>query len=120
MTTTSLDTGTTPATDAIRLLVEDVLLSVTAEDDPDRYSSRTPAGQALLSLATLARRAVAALSAEAEPLLDAPGTAVQRELGAAARLLGEAAEAAHREPWQITDLLVRAERLQAQLAASGG
>jgi hypothetical protein len=119
MTTTALDTGTTPATDALRLLVDDVLLSA-AGDDPDRYAGRTHAGQALVSLATLARRAAAALSAESDALLDAPGIAVQRELAAAARLLGEAAEVARREPWPIADLLVRAERLQAHLAASGG
>ena len=115
MTTTALDTGTTPATDALRLLVDDVLLAVAASDDPDRYAGHTPAGQALLTLAALARRAAAALSAEADELLDAPGLAVQRELAAAARLLGEAAEVAHREPWPIADLLVRAERLQAHL-----
>jgi len=115
MTTTALDTGTTPATDALRLLVDDVLLSVAAADDPERYAGRTPAGQALLSLAALARRAAAALSAASDELLDAPGTVVLRELAAAARLLDEAADAAHREPWPIADLLVRAERLQAHL-----
>src|SRR5690348_15360610 len=102
MTTTALGRASRPhASDAIRRLGDDLLLSVAAEDAAARYSSRTTAGQALLSLATLARRAAAALSAEAEPLLDAPGIAVQGELAAAARLLGEAAEAAHREPWQI-------------------
>jgi hypothetical protein len=121
MTTTSLDSGTTHATDALRLLMDDVLLAVAADDDADRYSSRTPAGRALLSLATLARRAAGALAAESGGTLDgAPGIAVQRELAAAARLLGEAAEAAHGESWQIADLLVRAERAQAQLAAIGG
>jgi hypothetical protein len=115
MTTTSLDTGTTPATDALRLLMDDVLRSVAA-DDADRYSGDTPAGRALLSLATLARRAAAALGAEpAGTLGGAPGIVVQRELAGAARLLGEAAETAHGESWQIADLLVRAERLQAQL-----
>jgi hypothetical protein len=44
---------------------------------------------------------------------------VQRELAAAARLLGEAAEAAHGESWQIAEMLIRAERLQAELAAGG-
>ena len=123
MTTTLLQTSTTrtPTTDVLRLLLDDVLVSVCADDDADRYSSRTPAGRALLSLATLARRAAGALAAESGGTLDgAPGIAVQRELAAAARLLGEAAEAAHGESWQIADLLVRAERVQAQLAAIGG
>ena len=121
MTTTSLDSGTTPATDALRLLVDDVLQSVAADDDADRYSGGTPAGRALLSLATLIRRAAAGLAAESGgTLAGAPGTAVQRELAAAARLLGEAAEAAHGESWQIADVLVRAERVQAQLTVCGG
>jgi hypothetical protein len=120
MTTTSLDTGTTPVTDALRLLVDDVLLSVAA-DDTDRYAGGMPAGRGLLSLAALARRAAAALAVESGGTFDgAPGSAVQQEFAAAARLLGEAADAAHGESWQIADLLVRAERVQAQLAASGG
>ena len=95
-------------------------MSVAADDDADRYSSRTPAGRALLSLATLARRAAGALGAEPGVTLPgAAGVVVQRELAAAARLLDEAAEAAHGDAWEIADLLVRAERLQAQLAATG-
>jgi hypothetical protein len=121
MTTTSLDTGTTSATSALRLLVDDVLLAVAADDEADRYAGRAPAGRALVSLATLARRAAGALAADSGGTLDdAPGTAVRRELAAAARLLGEAAEGAHGEPWQIADLLVRAERLRAQLPDAGG
>jgi hypothetical protein len=123
MTTTLPHTATTraSATDALRQLVDDVLLSVAADEEADRYSGGTPAGRALLSLASLARRAAAALAAESGGTLDgAPGTRVQRELAAAARLLGEAAEDAHGESWQVADLLVRAERLQAQLAVSGG
>jgi hypothetical protein len=120
MTTTSLDTGTTPVTDALRALMDDVLLSVTA-DDTDRYAGRTPSGQALLSLAALARRAAGALAEEtAGTLDDAADSAVRREFADAARLLGEAADAAHGESWRIADLLVRAERVQARLAANGG
>jgi len=121
MTTTSLDSGTTSATSALRRLVDDVLLAVAADDDADRYSSRTTTGRALVSLAALARRAAGALAADSGGTADgAPGTAVRRELAAAARLLGEAAEGAHGEPWQIADLLVRAERLRAQLPDAGG
>jgi hypothetical protein len=120
MTTTALDTGTTPATDALRVLLDDVLLSVTA-DDADRYAGGTPAGKALRSLAALARQAAGALTAQSAGTLDgAPGSAVQQEFADAARLLGETADAAHGESWRIADLLVRAERVQARLAASGG
>jgi hypothetical protein len=120
MTTTSLDTGTTPATDALRLLVDDVLLSVSA-DDTDRYAGHTPSGQALLSLAALARRAAGVLAEETAGTLDgAVDSAVRQEFAAAARLLGEAADAAHGESWRIADLLVRAERVQARLSASEG
>jgi hypothetical protein len=120
VTTTSLASGSTHATDALRLLVTDVLRSVATDEDADRFSSGTPAGRALLSLAALARRAAAALAAESGATRDgAPGTAVQRELAAAARLLGEAAEAATGESWQIANLLVRAERVQAELGTGG-
>jgi hypothetical protein len=123
MTTTLLLTVTrqTPATDVLRILLDDVLRSVAADDETDRYSGRMPAGRALLSLAALARRAASALSAESGLTPDGlPGIVVQREVAAAARLLGEAAEATNHESWEIADLLVKAERLQAQLAASGG
>jgi hypothetical protein len=120
MTTTLIDSRTTPATDALRLLMDDVLLSVTA-DAADRYAGDRPAGRALLSLAALARRAAAALATESRGALDrADGSAVRQEFADAARLLGEAADAADGESWHIADLLVRAERVQAQLAASGG
>jgi hypothetical protein len=100
--------------------VEDVLLCVAADDDADRYSSRMPAGRALLSLATLVRRAAFALGAEPGiGLTGAAGIVVQRELAAAARLLDEVAAAACSESWEIADLLVQAERLQAELAATG-
>ena len=97
--TTMLQTGTTrtSATDALRLLLDDVLLSVGADDDADRYSSRTPAGRTLLALATLARRAAGALGTDpGVALTGGPGIVVQRELASAARLLDEAAEAARR------------------------
>jgi hypothetical protein len=122
MTTTLSPTATTrtSATDALRLLLDDALSSVAA-DDADRYSGGTPAGRALLSLAALARRAAAALGTEPAVALEAaPGIVVRRELAAAVRLLDEAAGVAPGESWEIADLLVRAERLQAELAASGG
>ena len=122
MTTTMLDTGTTrtSATDALRLLLDDVLLSVADDDDTDRYSSRRPEGRALLSLATLARRAALAIGAEPGiALSDAAGVVVLRELAAAARLLDEAAEATPTDSWEVADLLVRGERLRAELTTPG-
>src|SRR4051812_8665379 len=118
MTTLLLQTGNsrTPATDVLRLVLDDVLVSVGADADADRYSSRTPAGRALVSLTTLARRAALALCVGPGAALPGePGVVVQRELAAAARLLDDAARAANGESWEIADLLVRAERLQAQL-----
>ena len=118
MTTTMLETGTTrtSATNDLRLLLDDVLLSVGAEDAPDRYSSRTPAGRTLLALATLARRAAGALGADpGVALVGGPGIVVQRELASAARLLDEAAGAAHHDSWEVDDLLVSAQRLRGQL-----
>jgi hypothetical protein len=119
MTTTMLDTGTTrtSATDDLRLLMDDVLLTVAADEADDRYSSRTPAGRTLLALATLARRAAGVLGADpGGALAGGPGIVVERELAAAARLLDEVAEAAHDESWEVDDLLVTAQRLRAQLA----
>jgi hypothetical protein len=118
MTTTMLETGTTrtSATDALRLLLDDVLLSVGADDAPDRYSSRTPAGRTLLALAVLARRAAGALGADpGVALTGGPGVVVQRELAAAVRLLDEAAETARGESWEIDGLLVVAQQLRETL-----
>jgi hypothetical protein len=118
MTTTMLRTGTTrtSSTNALRLLLDDVLLSVGADDAADRYSGRTPAGRTLLALATLARRAAGALGADAGvALTGGPGVVVQRELASAARLLDQAADAAPAESWEIDDLLVTAQGLRAQL-----
>ena len=118
MTTTLLRTSTTPTTSTyvLRILLDDVLLSVGADDAADRYSSRTPAGRTLLALAALARRAAGALGVDAGvALTGGPGIVVQRELAAAARLLDEAAAAARAESWEIDDLLVTAQRLRAQL-----
>ena len=121
MTTTMLPTGTTrtSATDALRLLLDDVLLTVAADDAADRYSSRTSAGRTLLALATLARRAAGALGADPGVALTAgPGIVVQRELAAAARLLDEATGAAQAEPWEIDDLLDTAQQLRAELVGT--
>jgi hypothetical protein len=121
MTTTMLPTGTTrtSATDGLRLLLDDVLLTVAADDAADRYSSRTSAGRALLAFATLARRAAGALGADPGVALTAgPDIVVQRELASAARLLDEAADAAQAEPWEIDDLLDTAQRLRSQLVGT--
>jgi hypothetical protein len=126
MTTTMLRPGTTwtptaptPTTEALRDVLDDALdvaADDAADEAADRYSSRTPAGRTLLSLAAVARRAAGAVGAEpGVALTDGPGVVVQRELAAAARLLDEAAEAADGEPWGMEDLLVQARRLHAQL-----
>ena len=115
--TTMLRTGTTrtSATTELRHLLDDVLRSVGADDDADRYSSRTPAGRTLLALATVARRAVAALGTDPGVALSGgPGIVVLRELAAAARLLDEAA-AARAESWEIDDYLATAEQLRQTL-----
>lgn len=121
MTTTMLPTGTirTSATDVLRLLLDDVLLTVAADDAADRYSSRTSAGRTLLALATLARRAAGALGADpGVALTGGPGIVVQRELASAARLLDEATHATQAEPWEIDDLLDTAQRMRARLAGT--
>jgi hypothetical protein len=112
--TTMLETRTTEtsATDGLRLLLDDVLLSVGADDDADRYPSRTVAGRTLLALATLARRATAALGTDPGVALSGgPGIVVLRELASAARLLDEAAAAAPGGSWEVDDLLVTARQL---------
>jgi hypothetical protein len=118
MTTTMLPTSTTriSSTDDLRLLLDDVLLSVGADDTPDRYAGGTPAGRIVLALATVARRAAGALGTyPGVALTGGPGIVVQRELAAAARLLDEAAEAARSESWEVDDLLVTAQGLRARL-----
>ena len=117
MTTTLLRSGTsrTPAADVLRGLLDEVLQEV-ADDDTDGYSSRTPAGRALLSLAALARRAAGGLGAEPGVALTwGPGIVVQRELSAAAHLLDGAVAAAGGEPPEVADLLVPARRLREHL-----
>ncbi|TFV68231.1 UNVERIFIED_ORG: hypothetical protein E4P37_00655 [Bacillus sp. AZ43] len=117
MTATLLHTGTpaTPATDVLRVLLDDAL-AVADDDASDRYSSRTPAGRALLSLAALARRAAGTLGAEpGVALASGPGVVVQRELAAATRLLDDAVEAVDSESPEVAELLPTARRLHDHL-----
>jgi hypothetical protein len=117
MTTMLLRPGATatPTTDVLRVLLDEAL-SMASDDAADRYSSRTPAGRALLSLAALARKAAGALGAEPGVLLaSGPGIVVQRELAAAAHLLDEAVEAADGESPEIAELVLPAQRLYAHL-----
>lgn len=63
-----------------------------AEPDLDMFHSTTPAGRAAISLAGLARSAVAALGAEPGPVLhDGPGVVVIRDLAQAVILVEVAA-----------------------------
>ncbi|SOE01423.1 hypothetical protein [Blastococcus haudaquaticus] len=117
MTTTLLrpDATRTPTTDVLRVLLDEVLSEV-ADDATDRYSSRTPAGRALLSLAALARRAAGALGADAGvALTSGPGVVVQRELAAATHLLDQAVGAAGGESPEVAEFVVPAQRLHAHL-----
>jgi hypothetical protein len=67
-------------------------LAVAADDTADSFDSRTPAGRALVSLATLARQAAGALGAEpGTTIAGGPGVVVVREFAAAVRLLDQAA-----------------------------
>ncbi len=118
MTTTILhpDLTRTPSTDILRVLVDEALSGAATDDAADTFSSRAPAGQALMALAAVARRAAGALGGEpGVALTSGAGIVVQRELAAAARLLDEAAATADGEPEEIADLLVPAQRLFSQL-----
>ena len=117
-----LQTGTTQtsATDALRLLLDDVLALRGRRrrhrpvlQPHARGSDTAGPGHAGPAGGRRSRRGPGVA------LTGGPGIVVERELAAAARLLDEAAEAAPREPWEIDDLLVPAERLQAQLAETG-
>ncbi|MGY1804254.1 hypothetical protein ACI78T_13340 [Blastococcus sp. SYSU D00922] len=89
MTTTALPT--TPSTDDLRALIDDVLSTAALDDAVERYASTTPAGRRLLSLAAQARRTAARLGTDGgAPLVAGPGVVVLRELSAAAHLLDEA------------------------------
>ena len=122
MTTTFLPSITrTPDADVLRVLVDEALSAAATDDAADTYSSTRPEGRALLALAGLTRRAAGALGADPGVALSSgPGIVVQRELAAAARLLDEAAEAADREPEEIADLLVPAQRSFSVLLTTPG
>jgi 16S rRNA C1402 (ribose-2'-O) methylase RsmI len=99
MTSTSLLSPSALRMDDLRARI-DVALSAAAQDDAvERWSSDSPAGRRLLSLAAQARRAAAALGADGGvPLVAGPGVVVLRELAAAAHLLDEAVEGATSAP----------------------
>jgi hypothetical protein len=101
-----------PAVDADALLarLRDAL-DAHAADDADPHGG-TPAGRALLRLATLARATAATLGADpGTPLTDGPGVVVLRDLAAATQLLERALSAAEEETRAgSTGDPVRAER----------
>lgn len=66
-------------------------LVVVAEEEPETFSTRTPAGTAVTSLSAIARRAAARLGADpGVHLTDGPGVVVVRDLVSATRLLSRA------------------------------
>jgi len=80
------------ASTALMLEVLRDALFACAEPDLDMFHSTTPAGRAAISLAGLARSAVAALGAEPGPVLhDGPGVVVIRDLAQAVILVEVAA-----------------------------
>jgi hypothetical protein len=92
MTTTFLPSPSASRTDDLRALIDDALSAAAQDDAVDRWSSDTPAGRELVSLAAQARRAAAVLGADSGvPLVAGPGVVVLRELAAAAHLLHAAA-----------------------------
>ncbi len=91
MTTTTFPSPATSRTDDLRALIDGALSAAAQDDAVDRWSSDTPAGRRMLSLAGQARRAAAGLGVDGGVPLDAgPGIVVLRELAAAAHLLDEA------------------------------
>lgn len=97
MTTTipteiAVESRTPTATEMLLAVLADAL-SACEEQDLDLLHGRTRAGSALLSLSAVARRAAAALGADAGVhLTDGPGVVVVRDLVAATRLLARTAD----------------------------
>jgi hypothetical protein len=93
----------------------DDALAVVADDATDSYDGRTPAGQALLSLAALARQAAGALGADPGTVLaGGPGVVVVREFAAAVQLLHRAVSQAA-GPAGVDGFVATAKGLHAQL-----
>jgi hypothetical protein len=103
------------APDLLALLEEAVSL-VAVEDDPGRFSTRTPAGTALTSLAGVARHAAATLGAGVTPhLTDGPGVVVVRDLVAATRLLRRTVAVTSAGDADVQPLLTSARGVHATL-----
>src|SRR4051794_40603328 len=116
MTTTMLrrETTTRTASADLRKLMHDAL-DVAADDAANSFDSRTPAGRALLSLATLARQAAGALGAEpGTTLAGGPGVVVVREFTAAVRRLDRAASRSG-ESADVDGFLATAKGMHARL-----
>jgi hypothetical protein len=117
MTTTMIRTETstrsTSGADQLRDLMHDALAVVA--DDADSFDGRTPAGQVLVSLATLARQAAGALGGEPGTVLaGGPAVVVVRDFAAAVQLLDRAASRSAATA-DVDGLLATAKGLHARL-----
>jgi hypothetical protein len=84
-------------------------------DDADSFDGRTPAGQVLVSLATLARQAAGALGDEpGTALVGGPAVVVVRDFAAAVQLLDRAVSRSAATV-DVDGLLATAKGLHARL-----
>ena len=75
MTTTTFPSPLHSDTDVLRARIDDALATAAQDDAVDRWSSGTPAGRTLLSLAAQARRAAGTLGVESgAPLAALPSS----------------------------------------------
>ena len=92
LTQTAVESRTPRATEMLLAVLIDAL-SACEEQDLDLLHGRSRVGSELLSLSAVARRAAAALGADAGVhLTDGPGVVVVRDLVAATRLLARTAD----------------------------
>jgi hypothetical protein len=120
MTTTIYrpQTSTRTSTDILQALMHDALFAV-AEQPADWFSSATPAGRNLLSLAAMARLAARALGADPGiPLTAGAGVVVVRDFAAAVRLLDQAVQDRPDPAGEVDGVLATAKGLHAHLLES--
>ena len=116
LTATAPTTGTTADAGTLLAVLDDALWAV-AEEEPEVFDARTPAGTAATSLSAIARRAAAALGAEpGVHLTEGPGVVVVRDLVTATRLLARAVEdAGIRSGTEFGELVTAARGVRATL-----